>query len=78
MIKNILAALAIFTFYCAGAETVKTDVLVIGGSPGGAAAAMQCARSKVKTVFAYDEIRLAGNGMVRVNTNRNIPSGAWG
>jgi hypothetical protein len=29
-------------------------------------------------VFAYDQIRLAGNGMVTVNTNRNIPSGAWG
>jgi hypothetical protein len=78
MIKNILPALLIFTFYCADAETIKTDVLVFGGTPGGAAAAIQCTRSKIKTVFAYDEIRLNGNGVVTVNTNRNVPSGAWG
>ena len=38
-------------FSVAYSQTLKTDVLVIGGTPSGVAAAIQSARSKVKTVL---------------------------
>jgi hypothetical protein len=83
MIKRLLAALFFFAFSFANAETIKTDVLVIGGGPAGVAAAIQSARSKVKTIllesspFLGGAIIKAGSTCV-LDANRNLPSGIWG
>ena len=64
------------------ADTIKTDVLVIGGSASGTAAALQCARSKVKTILVEPGPWLGGEitsgGMCILDANRNLPSGIWG
>lgn len=81
MIKKLLVILLIFNCSLIYAQTIKTDVLVIGGSPGGIAAAMQCARSKVKTILAEQGAALGDfptSKTYTVATNRNIPSGVWG
>src|ERR1700733_14685193 len=82
MIKILIIVL--LTTYCSFvfAQTIKTDVLVIGGSASGVSAAVQCARSKVKTILAIqDSLPSFGSpvsGMCVVNANRNVPSGIWG
>jgi hypothetical protein len=82
MIKRLLVLLILSPYSILQAQTIKTDVLVIGGSPSGVAAAMQCARSKVKTVLAAENISLGKaipeTGMLSIDANKNIPSGAWG
>lgn len=81
MIKHFIFIILIANPLLILAQTIKTDVLVIGGSPSGVAAAIQSARSKVKTVLIADKIQLSGksseNAMVQVNTNRCIASGIW-
>src|SRR5476651_1219649 len=81
MIKKLLVLLLFYTSYTY-AETIKTDVLVIGDSPSAATAAIQSARSKLKTILIMPGAWLA-NGMLAGNTyiitaNRNIPTGIWG
>lgn len=82
MIKRLLFLLLLFSFSLLKAETIKTDVLVIGGGPGGVAAALQCARSKVKTLLVVQGASLgefsASEKMYAIETNRNLPSGVWG
>ena len=81
MIKKLIGILLISNCSLLYAQTVKTDVLVIGGSPSGVAAAIQCARSKVKTILAVQGTSFGGfegKGMSTVETNRNTPSGIWG
>jgi hypothetical protein len=81
MIKRLPVILLIFLCSLTYGQTIKTDVLVLGGSTSGVAAAIQCARSKVKTVLAVQSQTLGGfkgNGMLTIETNRNIPSGTWG
>jgi len=82
MIKRLLFLLLLFTFSFANAETIKTDVLVIGGGPGGVAAALQCARSKIKTMLVLQGASLGGfsasEKMYVIEANRNLPSGIWG
>lgn len=51
MVKKLLFAVFIIWSISSYAQTIKTDVLVIGGSASGAAAAIQSARSKVKTML---------------------------
>lgn len=82
MIKRLLIVLFASNFSLAYAQTVKTDVLVIGGGASGIASAVQCARSKVKTVLIETQPGLgtnlpAGESFI-INTNKNIPSGIWG
>jgi len=55
MIKRLAALLLFLHFSVAYSQTIKTDVVVIGGTPSGVAAAIQCARSKVKTVLVQQE-----------------------
>lgn len=55
MIKKFAALLLFLHFTVAYSQTIKTDVLVIGGTPSGVAAAIQSARSKVKTVLIEQE-----------------------
>jgi len=81
MIKKLLVLLLFYTSYT-HAETIKTDVLVIGDSPSAVTAAIQSARSKLKTILIMPGAWLA-NGMPTGNTyvitsNHNIPTGMWG
>src|ERR1700743_1207683 len=83
MIRRLLAPLLFFAFSFAHAETIKTDVLVIGGGPVGVAAAIQSARSKVKTLLVESGPFLGGDiikagGTCVLDANRNLPSGIWG
>lgn len=82
MIKKLLVPLLFFAISFAHAETIKTDVLVIGGGASGVAAAIQCARSKVKTMLVESGPWLGGSmtmgGMCVLDANRNLPSGIWG
>ena len=77
---TLLTFLVYFT--CARAETIKTDVLVIGGGSSGVAAAIQAARSKVKTLLVEPGPWLGGTmtmgGMCVLDGNRNLPAGIWG
>src|ERR1700756_3370858 len=82
MVKRLLIPLFIFAFSFANAETIKTDVLVIGGGACGVAAAIQSARSKVKTMLVEPGPWLGGSmtmgGMCVLDANRDLPSGIWG
>jgi hypothetical protein len=82
MIKKLLILLLCFAFSFSRAETVRTDVLVIGGGASGVAAAIQSARSKVKTLLVEPGPWLGGSmtmsGMCVLEANRNLPSGIWG
>jgi len=82
MIKRVAAFLVLFNCTISFAQTIKTDVLVIGGSPSGVAAAIQCARSKVKTVLVEQGARLCpqltGNKLTNAIPDRNWPGGIWG
>jgi hypothetical protein len=81
MVKKLITIFLIANCSLTFAQTIKTDVLVIGSSASGVAAAMQCARSKVKTILAVQDSSLGnfhGTEMISVETSRNIPSGIWG
>ena len=79
MIKKLLL-LSLFSCCCAVyGQTIKTDVLVIGNGPSAVAAAIQSARSKIKTVLAAEKIQIGANGeKLTVEDNLRIPSGIWG
>jgi hypothetical protein len=82
MIKKLFVILLACNCSLAYAQTIKTDVLVIGSGASGIAAAVQCARSKVKTVLVEAQStpgwNLPPGDSFIVNTNKNIPSGIWG
>lgn len=82
MIKKLPLLLLILGFSRLYAETIKTDVLVIGGSASGVSAAVQSARSKVKTMLIEPGPWLGGSmtagGMCILDADRNLPSGIWG
>lgn len=82
MIKKILFFLFLYCINTACAETIKTDVLVIGGSASGTAAAIQSARSKIKTILVEPGPWLGGSmtsgGICIFDANKNIPSGIYG
>jgi hypothetical protein len=63
------------------AETIKTDVLVIGSGASAVSAAIQSSRSKLKTVLLVKGAWLEAmqdKGMVTVTANSKLPSGLWG
>lgn len=81
MVKKLFALIFIFYSSLAVAETIKTDVLVIGNGPGAVAAAIQSSRSKLKTVLLVNGSwmpMLQGKNMITVADNSNLPSGIWG
>jgi hypothetical protein len=81
MIKKLFALIIVFYSSFTFAETIKTDVLVIGNGPGAVAAAIQSSRSKLKTVLLVNGSwmpGLQGKSMITVDDNRTIPSGIWG
>ncbi|AYL98521.1 FAD-dependent oxidoreductase [Mucilaginibacter celer] len=82
MIKKLLFVLLIFNCTQSFAQTIKTDILVIGGSASGTAAAIQGARSKLKTMLIEQGPWLGGSltsgGICVLDGNRNLPTGIWG
>ena len=62
-------------------ETIRTDVLVIGGGAGGTAAAIQSARMGVKTILVEQTSMLGGMltaaGVSCTDGNNELPSGIW-
>ncbi|NOW94336.1 FAD-dependent oxidoreductase [Mucilaginibacter sp. SG564] len=82
MVKKILLVLLLLNASFSYAQTIKTDILVIGGGAAGTAAAIQGARSKLKTLLVEPGPWLGGSmtaaGMCVVEGNRNLPSGIWG
>lgn len=81
MVKKLFALIFVFYSSFTFAETIKTDVLVIGNGPGAVAAAIQSSRSKLKTVLLVNSDwmpAMQGKDMITVNDNRTIPSGIWG
>lgn len=82
MIKKLLLPLLIFICSYCNAEIIKIDVLVIGGGACGVSAAIQSARSKVKTLLIEPGPWLGGSmtmgGMSVLDANRDLPSGVWG
>ncbi|MDP9046890.1 MAG: FAD-dependent oxidoreductase [Bacteroidota bacterium] len=82
MIKKLFVIILIPICSFTYAQTIKTDVLVIGGNTIGIACAVQCARSKVKTVLVEARSILADNlppgDSYTINSNKSIPSGTWG
>lgn len=82
MIKKLLFVLLIFNGTQSFAQTIKTDILVVGGTASGTAAAIQSARSKLKTLLIEQGPWLGGSltsgGMCVVDGNRNLPTGIWG
>jgi len=63
------------------AQTIFTDVLVIGGGTGGTAAGIQSARLKVKTIIAEPTTWLGGMltaaGVSATDGNHLLASGLW-
>ncbi|QXV66292.1 FAD-dependent oxidoreductase [Mucilaginibacter sp. 21P] len=82
MIKKLLLFLLCLGCVTTYAETIKTDVLVIGGGASGVSAAIQSARSKVKTLLIEQGNWLGGSltssGYCYLQSNRNFPSGIYG
>lgn len=82
MIKTLFALFLVFNCTFLYAQTIKTDVLVIGNGPDAVSASVQCARSKVKTIWAFEKLTINTSvspiAAYTVESGRNIPSGAWG
>ncbi|GAA4092216.1 FAD-dependent oxidoreductase [Mucilaginibacter panaciglaebae] len=81
MVKKLFVLVFIFSSSFTFAETIKTDVLVIGDGAGAVAAAIQSSRSKLNTVLLVSGgwmPMLQGKNMITVSDNRTIPSGIWG
>jgi hypothetical protein len=82
MLKKIFLILFLLNGSFIYGQTIKTDILVIGGGASGTAAAIQGARSKLKTLLVEPGPWLGGGmtagGMCVVEGNRNLPSGIWG
>ncbi|MGV8877424.1 MAG: FAD-dependent oxidoreductase [Sphingobacteriaceae bacterium] len=81
MKKIILLVLALSTQIALG-ETIKTDVLVVGGGAGGTAAGIQSARSNLKTIIIEQGPWLGGSmtaaGMCILEANKELAAGIWG
>jgi hypothetical protein len=81
MIKKLLLICLWLKCTTGFAETIRTDVLVIGGGAGGVAAAIQSARSKIKTLLVEQSPWLGGSatsgGMCIIPENRSLASGIY-
>lgn len=81
MFKKLVALIIFLNAYYAIAETIKTDVLVIGSGASAITAAIQSSRSKLKTVLLVKGPWLENmqdKGMITIDANRNLPYGLWG
>jgi hypothetical protein len=78
MIKKLFVLVFVLSCSLSYAQTIKTDVLVIGGGPGGVAAAIQCAHSRVKTELAVQNDNIINKAaLIALEENRHIISGIW-
>jgi len=81
MVKKLLFLLLFTPITFAFAETIKTDVLVVGASASGVSAAIQSARSGVKTLLIEPTSWLGGEmtsgGLCILSSNPNLSSGLW-
>jgi hypothetical protein len=81
MYKNLLLICLLLKCTAGFAETIRTDVLVVGGGAGGVAAAIQSARSKIKTLLVEQGPWLGGSatsgGMCIIPENRTMASGIY-
>lgn len=79
--KRLIPFLIFFVPFFVSAETIKTDVLVIGGGPVGVAAAIQASRSGVKTLLIESSGQLGGFLSNQANKNYVLTSalnvGIW-
>jgi hypothetical protein len=82
MIKKLFLVLLLLKCPFTYAQTIKTDILVIGGGPAGTSAAIQGARSKIKTVLIEAGPQLCSSmqaqTMATIGGGHNLPSGIWG
>jgi len=82
MIKKLFLVLLLLKCSFTYAQTIKTDILVIGGGAAGSSAAIQGARSKIKTLLIEAGPQLCPSmntqAMVTINSGRSLPSGIWG
>lgn len=64
------------------AQTINTDLLIIGGGASGTTAAIQASRMGVKTLIVEETEWLGGmltsGGVSAIDGNHNMPSGIWG
>ena len=74
MIKNFFAALGIFFSLSGLTQTIKTDVVVVGANASGYAAAIQSAKSGVKT-FLIDAGKF--NAIILTPADRSIKAGTY-
>ncbi|MEO8886383.1 MAG: FAD-dependent oxidoreductase [Mucilaginibacter sp.] len=82
MVKKLLFAVCLLYTSLTYAETIKTDVLVIGGTASGVAAAIQSARSKVKTLLIMSKqgvememyVNIPDDILAKIPTNNIIPT----
>jgi ribulose 1,5-bisphosphate synthetase/thiazole synthase len=81
MFKKLFVLILFINITGAYAETIKTDVLVVGGTASGVSAAIQSARSNVKTMLIEQGPWLGGEmtsgGMCILDANRNVTTGIW-
>ncbi len=80
MVKKLLVIILLFSCCFTYAETIKTDVVVIGNGTSAIAAAIQSGRSKVKTLLLLngpwlEELSL--QKMITLNEPTYAPSGIW-
>lgn len=81
MYKKLLLIVLLFKSIAGLAETIKTDVVVIGGGASGVAAAIQSARSNLKTILVEQGPWLGGSmtsgAFCILENNRNLPTGLY-
>ncbi|WP_207535363.1 FAD-dependent oxidoreductase [Desertivirga arenae] len=77
--------IALLFFLCsltAAAQTLTTDVLIVGGGASGTTAGIQSARMGVKTLIIEETQWLGGMltsaGVSAIDGNHNLPAGLWG
>lgn len=72
MIKKLILFLFFIGIARLNAQTLKTDVLVIGGSASGIAAAIQSARSNAKTILAESDTVPLYTGQITARSKSNF------
>lgn len=83
---NLLTAITIFLLFLhpkgGFAQSLKTDVLILGGGASGTVAGIQAARMGVRALIVEETEWLGGMltsaGVSAIDGNHNMPAGIWG
>lgn len=82
LVRIILSTTLVASQLFANAQSVKTDVLIIGGGASGTMAGLQSARMGSSTLIVEETEWLGGMltsaGVTAIDGNHNMPSGLWG